>query len=455
MHKRSRTSPPPSYLGGLPWASLPPGPLGQVLALLPLRSVAAAARVCRAWAQEARVVRLRAQLKEALLEPGEIIWRRYSGGAERVGCAGFARFVKEVCGFEQPMDDSRWARSAAACGGTVSEGIDRSCFLHSLYVVSGRDANADADVLADKAALQALLAEAAACGPPVQKLRVVLEARLAAAARMRPMWTATAPRLLDIMSMHRDDVETVRRCCVRLVQLFIGVPSNQDAVGEVGGAAVLAAALQTHSGVEAVQAHGCDALAELMTNHPANQTAVAAAGGIEAVVAAMQAHPGVEAVQDSGCCALGNLVTNHPANQTAVAAAGGIEAVVAALRAHPGVEAVQADGCCVLGHLVTNHPANQTTVAAAGGIEAVVAALRAHPGAEAVQESGCCALAELMTNHPANQTAVAAAGGIEAVVAAMRAHPGAEVVQESGCCSLAALMTNHPANQTAVAAAGG
>jgi hypothetical protein len=356
MHKRSRTSPPPSYLGGLPWALLPPGPLGQVLALLPLRSVAAAARVCRAWAQEARVVRLRAQLKEALLEPGEIIWRRYSGGAERVGCAGFARFVKEVCGFEQPMDDSRWARSAAACGGTVSEGIDRSCFLHSLYVVSGRDANADADVLADKAALQALLAEAAACGPPVQKLRVVLEARLAAAARMRPMWTATAPRLLDIMSMHRDDVETVRRCCVRLVQLFIGVPSNQDAVGEVGGAAVLAAALQTHSGVEAVQAHGCDALAELMTNHPANQTAVAAAGGIEAVVAAMQAHPGVEAVQDSGCCALGNLVTNHPANQTAVAAAGGIEAVVAALRAHPGVEAVQADGCCVLGHLVTNHP---------------------------------------------------------------------------------------------------
>jgi len=157
----------------------------------------------------------------------------------------------------------------------------------------------------------------------VQKLREALEARLAAAARMRPIWAATAPRLVEILLAHPGDVETVRRCCQQL--------SQQIAV--IGGA---------------------------------NQTAVAAVGGIEAVVAALRAHPSVEAVQRSGCLALSSLVDGHAANQTAVAAVGGIETVLAALRTHPSVEAVQIGGFLALSSLVTNHSLNFCAVANMG-----------------------------------------------------------------------------------------
>eukprot|EP01047_Picozoa_sp_COSAG01_P067724 COSAG01_NODE_9622_length_2386_cov_10.446436_2_plen_633_part_00 len=461
MRKRPRAPPcgrPLSHpLGDVSWASLPQGLLEQVLTSLPLRSVAAAARTCQTWAPAARVVRLRAQLEEALLDPREIIWRRYSGGAERMGRAGYTHYAEEVCGWEGAFDDNDWTATclnASTCGGTASTGINRAGFLHGEYVVGGRDAAADADSLVDEAALRALVAEAAACGPPVRRLREALEDRLAEAARRRPMWTATAPQLLESLAAHQDDVETVQRCCRQLNQLVAGRRSQKDLIGEVGGA-LLVVALRAHPGAETVQVHGCSALGNLMHEHPANQTAVAAVGGIDAMVAALHAQPGAEAMQCTGCTALGNLVYCHPANQTSVAAAGGIEAVMAALRAHPGVHTVQADGCFALGNLVREHPANQTAVTAAGGIEAVVAALQAHLGVETVQFHGCDALSSLAHEHPANQTAVMAAGGIGAVAAALRAHPDAETVQVRGCDALGNLVYCHPANQTSVAAAGG
>jgi hypothetical protein len=358
------------------WTSLPQGLVEHVLTLLPLRVVATAARTCQAWVPAARVVRLRAQLKEALLEPEELIWRRYSGGAERMGREGYDRFLVEVCGCaeEEIMDDEDWSSNVAVCGGTVAEGMDRGGFLHGAYGVCGRDAAADADLLTDQAMLQALLAEAAAC-PSVRKLSEALEARLAEADLRRPMWTVTTPRLLEILAAQQNDVETVQRCCRQLGQLEYGPDSNQDVVGELGGAEILVATLQAHPYVEAVQGSGCYALGWLVESHPANQAAAVAAGGIEAVVAAMRAHPGAEVAQYQGCDALAYLVcyhptatAAHPANQTAVAAAGGIEAVVKALRAHPGSEKVQEMGCDALCCLVHDHPVNTATAIAAGAI---------------------------------------------------------------------------------------
>jgi hypothetical protein len=406
------------------WTSLPQGLVEHVLTLLPLRVVATAARTCQAWVPAARVVRLRAQLKEALLEPEELIWRRYSGGAERMGREGYDRFLVEVCGCkeEETMTDEEWASIVTVCS------MDRGGFLHGEYGVCGRDAAADADLLTDQAMLQALLAEAAAC-PSVRKLSEALEARLAEADLMRPMWTVTTPRLLEILAAQQNDVETVQRCCRQLGQLDVGTAnwkleretdSNQDVVGELGGAEIVVASLQAHPYVEAVQGAGCYALANLVESHPANTAAAVAAGGIEAVVAAMRAHPGSESVLEGGCDALSELVTNgHHANQTAAAAAGAVEALVAALQAHPGSQMVQRSGCEALAYLVcyhptatAAHPANQTAVAAAGGIEAVVAALRAHPGSEEVQEMGCYALRWLVHGHPVNTATAVAAGAI-------------------------------------------
>jgi hypothetical protein len=449
------------------WTSLPQGLVEHVLTLLPLRVVATAARTCQAWVPAARVVRLRAQLKEALLEPEELIWRRYSGGAERMGREGYDRFLVEVCGCkeEETMTDEEWASIVTVCS------MDRGGFLHGEYGVCGRDAAADADLLTDQAMLQALLAEAAAC-PSVRKLSEALEARLAEADLMRPMWTVTTPRLLEILAAQQNDVETVQRCCRQLGQLDVGTAnwkleretdSNQDVVGELGGAEIVVASLQAHPYVEAVQGAGCYALANLVESHPANTAAAVAAGGIEAVVAALRAHPGAEVAQVHGCDALSGLMVHHPANQTAAAAAGAVEALVAALQAHPGSQSVQRSGCHALASLVGCHLANQTAAVAAAGIEAVVAAMRAHPGSESVLEGGCDALSELVTNgHHANQTAAAAAGAVEALVAALQAHPGSQMVQRSGCEALAYLVcyhptatAAHPANQTAVAAAGG
>jgi hypothetical protein len=189
------------------------------------------------------------------------------------------------------------------------------------------------------------------------------------------MWTVTTPRLLEILAAQQNDVETVQRCCRQLGQLEYGPDSNQDVVGELGGAEILVATLQAHPYVEAVQGSGCYALGWLVESHPANQAAAVAAGGIEAVVAAMRAHPGAEVAQYQGCDALAYLVcyhptatAAHPANQTAVAAAGGIEAVVKALRAHPGSEKVQEMGCYALRCLVHDHPVNTATAIAAGAI---------------------------------------------------------------------------------------
>eukprot|EP01047_Picozoa_sp_COSAG01_P027644 COSAG01_NODE_1831_length_9117_cov_3.960080_7_plen_334_part_00 len=289
MRKRPRAAPcgrplshPP---GDVSWASLPQGLLEQILTSLPsLRSVAAAARTCQTWAPAARVVRLRAQLEEALLDPLEMIWRRYCGDAERMGRAGYTRYAEEVCGWEGAFGDGDWATNASICGGTASKGINRAGFLHGEYVVGGRDVAADADSLVDEAALWALVAEAAACGPPVRRLREALEDRLAEAARRRPMWTATAPQLLESLGAHQDDVETVQRCCRQLNQLVAGRRSQQDLIGEVGGA-TLVAALRAHPDAKLVQDMGCLALGNLVCYHPANQTAVAAAGGIDAMVA--------------------------------------------------------------------------------------------------------------------------------------------------------------------------
>jgi hypothetical protein len=398
------------------------------LALLPLRSVATAARTCKAWAPAARVVRLRVQLGEALLEPEELIWRRYSGGAGRMVREGFARWAVEVCGCAH-LSDGQWAHNVGMCGCSTTEGIDRAGFVQGMYIGLGRDPTADVDKLANQTALQALVTEAAACGAPVRDLREALEARMAGAALMRPLWTASAPQLVDILVGQHGDVDTVKQCCRQLQQRLAFQPANRDAAGDAGCSKALVAALQAHSTDAAVQQWGCAALGTLVANHPANQAAAAAAGGLEAAVAALRAHPGAEDVQEKGCYALGTLARSHPANQAAAAAAGGLEAAVAALWAHPGAEAVQQWGCLALAALVDTHPANQTAAAAAGGLEAVLAALRAHPGAETLQLRGCLALGSLVCDHPANVAAASAAGGAELARAAQQAHPDSANVQ--------------------------
>eukprot|EP01047_Picozoa_sp_COSAG01_P000523 COSAG01_NODE_10_length_42970_cov_93.010007_19_plen_378_part_00 len=351
-HKRSRTAPLP-HPGGISWASLPQGLLEQLMALLPLRSVATAARVCQAWAPAARVVRLRAQLQEALLGPEELIWRRYSGGAEHMGREGFARWTVEVVGWAKGyLSDHLWGHNAGLCGGSTVEGIDRAGFVQGMYIGLGRDPVADADKLADQTALQALVAEVAACGAPLRGLREALEARLAEAALMRPLWTASAPQLVDILVGQHGDVDTVKRCCRQLQQRLVGQPANQDAAEKAGCSKALVAALQAHSTDAAVQQWGCRALKELVhtgwlhgkelvASHPANQTAAAAAGGIEAVVAALRAHPINARVQGSGLLALYHLAHNHPTNTAAISVAGGAELARAAQQAHPDEQRVQ------------------------------------------------------------------------------------------------------------------
>jgi hypothetical protein len=439
------------------WAALPQDLLEQVLGHLSLRSVAAAARVCKQWAPAARVVRLRAQLEEALTEPKELIWRRYSGGAERMGREGYTRYAVEIMGWPQEsVTEGCWAINAVNCGGSAAAGVDRAGFIHGEYVKDGRDAAADADAVTDEIALQALVAEAKVCGPSLRDLWQALEMRLGEAVLMRPLWTASASQLVQILVAQQGEVAAVQRCCAQLGQLMAVQTQvgHQDAAEEAGCSRALVAALQTHLTDAELQCHGCTALGNLVRGHPANQTAVAAAGGIEAALAALRAHPGAAVVQERGCFALGNLVGGHPANRAAVAAAGGIEAVVAALRAHPGAAVVQELGCFALSNLVGSHPANRTAAAAAGGIEAALAALRAHPGAETVQCNGCYLLGHLVAEHPANQTAAAVAGGIEAVVAALRAHPGAEAVQDNGYYLLNELVCGHPVNTTAAVRAG-
>jgi hypothetical protein len=217
MRRRSR-----SAAGSVFWASLPQGLLEQLLALLPLRSVATAARTCKAWAPAARVVRLRAQLGEALLEPEEVIWRRYSGGAGRMVREGYNRFVVEVCGWKEgEMTDGDWERNATNCGGSASKGIDRAGFFRGEYVIDGRDAAADAYALTDEAAMCALVAEAKAYGPALRNLWQALEARLAEAALMRPLWTASAPQLVDLLVAQKGTVDTARRCCCQLQQRLV------------------------------------------------------------------------------------------------------------------------------------------------------------------------------------------------------------------------------------------
>ena len=93
--------------------------------------MAAAARTCQTWAPAARVVRLRAQLAEALLEPEEVIWRRYSGGSERMGREGYTRYAVEIMGWPQgSVTEDCWAINAANCGGSAATGVDRAGFIH-------------------------------------------------------------------------------------------------------------------------------------------------------------------------------------------------------------------------------------------------------------------------------------------------------------------------------------
>jgi hypothetical protein len=381
------------------WAALPQDLLEQVLGSLlvpaPDRTsasvaTAAAAMTCKQWAPVARVVRLRAQLEEALIEPEELIWRRYSGGAERMGREGCTRFMVEVLGHAEGMGDASWARNAASCGGSAADGIGREGFIHGLYTKAGRDAAADADALTDESALRALTAEAKACGPSLRDLCETLEARLAEAARKRPLLTASVAQLVEMLVTQRGDADMAWRCCRQLSQRIRAQPANQTAAEQAGGSNALAAVLHAHTTDAVVQSWGLTALSNLMANHPANQTAVAAAGGIEVVLAAMLAHPGAE-VHTEGCSALGNMASDHSANQTAMAAAGGIEVIVAALRAHPGTREVSDFGLYALYSLARNHPANSAVAAGAGAIDLAEAACgRLEAGTQAHTNAACC-----------------------------------------------------------------
>jgi hypothetical protein len=387
---------PASAAAAAPAPAPPPeDPLLAALAASRDRDQSAAAQAEAAREAAEREARVRAQLEEALIEPEELIWRRYSGGAERMGREGYSRFAEEVCGWQGTMSDGAWQHNATNCGGNSVDGIDRAGFFQGEYISYGRDAAADTDALADEAALRALVAEAAACGTPVRGLREALEARMAEAALMRPLWTASASQLVDILVGQHGDVDTVKRCCRQLQQRLAGQPANKDAAEKVGCSKALVAALQAHSSDAAVQQWGCLALANLVCDHPANQTAAAAAGGLEAAVAALRAHPGAAAVQDRGCFALGNLVDNHPANRTAAAAAGGLEAAVAALRAHPGAAAVQDRGCYALAHLAWCHPANKAAAVRAGAIDLAEAA-RARFAAETRAHKNAVAALKLL-----------------------------------------------------------
>ena len=85
--------------------------------------------------------------------------------------------------------------------------------------------------------MRALVAEAVVCGPSLRGLREALESRLAKAAFMRPLWTASAPKLVELLVTQRRDVDTVQRCCALLLKQISGQATNRDAAEEAGASA--------------------------------------------------------------------------------------------------------------------------------------------------------------------------------------------------------------------------
>jgi hypothetical protein len=129
---------------------------------------------------------------------------------------------------------------------------------------------------------------------------------------------------------------------VKAFKAFRGRIDRQEAI-DAGAAAVIVAAMRTHTDVSDVAKHGCAAL-RFIALLPAGQQAAVAADATATIIAAMRAHESTSDVASYGCCALTNIANFSTGRQAAIDA-GAHVTIASAIRANINNSDVASVGC--------------------------------------------------------------------------------------------------------------
>eukprot|EP01043_Picozoa_sp_COSAG02_P014216 COSAG02_NODE_582_length_20017_cov_26.599608_10_plen_585_part_00 len=446
---------------------------------------------------------VRQRLMLATADPVDALWRQYASG-DRMGRAGYTRFVMEVCDYDD-LDDIRWHTEMRCLHGSLVSGVDYAGF-QLLYTLHARDGSRDQSKVFDTMAMDLLVEEAKGfASDETASLRQTLSAKLTQLSEQRLVWNASVPDLISMIQARPLDASFLVRCAKAIEFLTRSSSGNTAQVVRAGGIDVLLAAMRAHPAIEEVQHNCARTLDNLIAFDPSTDPEgndlgeidglIVAAGCIELLIAASHAHPSSVQVQEVCCGALSNLLLANEEHCAKAVAAGGIDVLIVAMRAYPSAELVQqccasaletlsllekhravvvAVGAIDLLHVgMLTHPAavlvqeecgralgtlalseeNRTTIVAAGGIDVLTAAMRDHPAVEEVQEQCGRALGTLALSEE-NRTTIVAAGGIDVLTAAMRDHPAVEEVQEQCGRALGTLALSEE-NRTTIVAAGG
>ena len=169
---------------------------------------------------------------------------------------------------------------------------------------------------------------------------------------------------------------------LRVVTKECGVGNAAEVVAS-GGLPLVVDALAAHPDAPAVCADACLVLGMVTQESEAAAAARASApaqdgSAVAAVAAALNAHPGVMALQATGAWALWGLARGSPACARRAAAAGAPAQLVNALNTHASSpEVAQSAAGALLAIAATGAP-GQAAVAAAGGVAAVKKAMKQH-----------------------------------------------------------------------------
>jgi len=146
-----------------------------------------------------------------------------------------------------------------------------------------------------------------------------------------------------------------------------------------------------------VQEAGCGIFAYLAVFKVKNVEEICLLGGVEAVLGAMQSHPGVEQVQATGVATL-FCMTQAEESKTSMLMHGAVQVVLSAMWAHPTVVKVQEFSCAVLGSLAAD-PMGRTNAIALGAIEAIMRAMMSFPTEVSLQQRASKSLLDLGAYH--------------------------------------------------------
>ena len=164
--------------------------------------------------------------------------------------------------------------------------------------------------------------------------------------------TGGIPIIIRCLKRFGGDSKSVAKQVCALIQNVVSAEGNAQAVSDLGGAANIVQAMETHQSCPGVQEHGCAALRNLVATEVDARTIAGKVGAVQAVIGAMRYHRGSVKVCDKGLATLANLSLRHPENRMMIGKEGGVGVILQAMRDHSGNEGVSEKGMKTLRSLI-------------------------------------------------------------------------------------------------------